>query len=396
MYSGYLDIPWWGLVLITLVMTHYTCLAVTVFLHRSQAHRSVELHPIVSHFFRFWLWMTTGMVTKEWVAVHRKHHAVCETEDDPHSPRIYGVWRVLLGGVGLYRNEAIKSETIKTFGRGTPDDWIERHIYSPYNWLGVVLMAAIDIFLFGAASGILIWGIQMLWIPFWAAGVINGIGHYFGYRNFATSDDSTNIIPWGIIIAGEELHNNHHAYASSARLSNKWFEFDIGFVYIRLFEILGLAKARKLSPKIKFDWNKTRCDMDTLRAVVHNRLDVMAYYRKALKKAYAEEIQRLKDIANDSSQEQLLKLKAIRKWITRDPAQLQSNQLRAIEEGLAENKVLTTIYRMKTSLVALWDSASGSQEQRVQQLQTWCERAEASGIEALKSFSKRLRCYATA
>src|SRR5512143_1921490 len=242
MFSGVFDLPWWGYVVVALALTHVTIAGVTIFLHRCQAHRALDLHPIPSHFFRFWLWLTTGMITKEWAAIHRKHHAKCETPEDPHSPQVLGINRVLWGGVLLYRNESKNRETMERYGHGTPDDWLEHKLYTPYNFAGVALMALIDVALFGLVPGLAIFAVQMVWIPFWAAGVINGIGHYWGYRNFGCADASTNIVPWGILIGGEELHNNHHAYATSAKLSNKWYEFDIGWMYIRILESLRLAQ----------------------------------------------------------------------------------------------------------------------------------------------------------
>jgi len=246
MLSGLIDLPWWGYVLVALALTHVTIASVTIFLHRHQAHRALELHAIPSHFFRFWLWLTTGMITREWAAIHRKHHAKCETDEDPHSPQVLGIRKVLLEGAELYRSESRNVETIKRYGHGTPDDWVERNVYR-HNTVGLGIMLVINVILFGPI-GLTIWAVQMLWIPIWAAGVINGIGHYFGYRNFDCADASTNIVPWGILIGGEELHNNHHSFATSAKLSAKWYEFDIGWMYIRILEMLGLAKVRKVIP----------------------------------------------------------------------------------------------------------------------------------------------------
>ena len=239
-FSGFFDLPWWGYVLVALGLTHVTIASVTIFLHRHQAHRALELHPVASHFFRFWLWLTTGMVTKEWAAIHRKHHAKCETTEDPHSPQIYGINRVLWGGVFLYVKESYNRETLERYGHGTPDDWMERNVYSRHQILGLTLMGVVNLALFGLVPGVLILLTQIVWIPFWAAGVINGIGHFFGYRNYGCADASTNIVPWGILIGGEELHNNHHAFASSAKLSSKWYEFDIGWMYIRVMEMGSL------------------------------------------------------------------------------------------------------------------------------------------------------------
>ena len=231
------------IILATLLMTHLTIVSVTLYLHRSQAHRSVTFHPLVSHTMRLWLWLTTGMVTKQWVAIHRKHHQSCDVEGDPHSPKLEGIWRVLFGGAFLYARAAQDKDMIQRLGIGTPSDWIERKVYTPHPWLGILLMLIIDLVLFGP-WGLVVWGVQMLWIPFWAAGVINGLAHYVGYRNTDTKDTSRNLIPWGIIIGGEELHNNHHANGFSAKLSQKWWEFDIGWFYIRILQTLRLAKIK--------------------------------------------------------------------------------------------------------------------------------------------------------
>src|SRR5579859_3330706 len=293
-FSGFFDLPWWGYALAALGLTHVTIVAVTIFLHRHQAHRALDLHPVVSHFFRFWLWLTTGMVTKEWAAIHRKHHAKCETAEDPHSPQIYGINRVLWGGVFLYVKESYNRETLERYGHGTPDDWMERNLYTRHPILGLTLMGALDLALFGLVPGALILLVQIVWIPFWAAGVINGVGHYFGYRNYGCVDASTNIVPWGILIGGEELHNNHHAFASSAKLSSKWYEFDIGWMYICILQSLGLATVKKVAPKPRFAAPKPAADLDTLHAVITNRYDVLSRYAKSLKRTYAEELRRLK------------------------------------------------------------------------------------------------------
>src|SRR5690349_15162697 len=261
--NGLVSLPWWGYVIVTLALTHVTIAAVTIYLHRCQAHRGLDLHPAVSHFFRFWLWLTTGMITKEWIAIHRKHHAKVETADDPHSPQTRGINTVLLRGAELYREESHNLETLAKYGHGAPNDWIERHLYTPHTWKGVGLMLIIDLVLFGPI-GATIWAVQMLWIPVTAAGIINGIGHYWGYRNFACADASTNIVPWGIIIGGEELHNNHHAYGTTAKLSSQWYEFDIGWLYIQTLVFFRLATVRKVAPQIRFDRSKAVADLATL------------------------------------------------------------------------------------------------------------------------------------
>src|SRR5262245_7464419 len=296
LFNGLLDLPWWALVLIALGLTHITIASVTIYLHRNQAHRALDLHPAVAHFFRFWLWLTTGMITKEWAAIHRKHHAKCETVDDPHSPQVHGINKVLWLGVFLYVKESFNKETMERYGHGTPDDWVERNVYSRHAIHGLFLMGAINIALFGLVPGLLILLTQIVWIPFWAAGVINGIGHYIGYRSWdvPAPDASRNIGPFGALIGGEELHNNHHAFPASARFSMKWFEFDLGWMYIRALETLGLATVKKVAPKARFAEPKAAADFDTLHAVIANRYDVLSRYAKSMKKTYAEEMDRLR------------------------------------------------------------------------------------------------------
>jgi len=384
--GGLLDMPWWGYVVVTLVFTHITIAAVTIYLHRHSAHRALDLHPVVSHFFRFWLWLSTGMVTKEWTAIHRKHHAKCETEEDPHSPQVLGLNKVLLEGSELYRVESVKQETLDKYGHGTPDDWIERNVYSKSDMMGVGLMLIINTVLFGPI-GLTIWAVQMLWIPIFAAGVINGIGHYIGYRNFQVNDASTNIVPWGILIGGEELHNNHHAYASSARLSSKWYEFDIGWLYIRLMEMTGLATVKKLAPPVRMAKAAQTCDDGTLQAVITHRWDVLARFSQSVKTTCADEIRR---IASSSA----AYAPDFRRWLNKD-ARFVSDQERERVAKLAEqSRVLKTVVTMREELVQLWQKSSATKEQLVKQLEDWCRRAEHSGIVALQDFSQTLRRYA--
>jgi len=387
MFSGLFDLPWWGYVVVTLVLTHITIAAVTIFLHRHQAHRALDLHPIPSHFFRFWLWMTTGMVTKEWAAIHRKHHAKCEGPEDPHSPQQLGINRVLWGGVFLYVKESRNKETMERYGHGTPDDWMENHVYTPGQKLGIVAMLLIDIVCFGIWPGVLIWGVQMIWIPFWAAGVINGVGHFWGYRNFECVDASTNIFPWGILIGGEELHNNHHSFATSAKLSAKWYEFDIGWLYIRILETLGLAKVKKVLPKPKFTELRPAVDLDNLQAVITHRYDVARRYMGSLQSIYSEELARLRS-SLDSQQ-----VSALKRWFQRD-GEVSAQDRASIESALSKSQRLETIYAMRRDLTAVWEKSSASREQLVKQLQDWCHRAEQSGIAQLQEFSLRLRRYA--
>ena len=390
MYTGLLDLPWWGYIAAALGLTHITIAAVTIYLHRHSAHRALDLHPIVSHFFRFWLWATTGMTTKAWTAIHRKHHAKCETVEDPHSPQIFGIRKLLLQGAELYRVEGAKKETLEHFGHGTPDDWLENHVYGVHDRIGIGSMLVIDTILFGPI-GITIWAVQMMWIPFLAAGVINGIGHWWGYRNFQSEDASTNVVPWGILIGGEELHNNHHAYATSAKLSNRWYEFDIGWMYIRIFEILGLATVKKVAPKLKLVSAKTQCDFDTLQAVITHRYDVVTRYARSLRDTCAAELQALKARAASGNSVDGARLK---RWLNIDAAALPEKELAERAQVISQSKVLSTVYTMRDELAGVWQRSTASKEQLVHTLEDWCHRADNSGIAPLQEFSRTLRCYA--
>lgn len=387
-FNGLVDLPWWGYVLVTLALTHVTIAGVTIFLHRHQAHRALDLHPIPSHFFRFWLWLTTGMVTKEWAAIHRKHHAKCETPEDPHSPQTRGIDKVMWEGAELYRAESANAETMERYGHGTPDDWMERHVYQKRSQWGIGLMVIINVVLFGPI-GLTIWAVQMAWIPIFAAGVINGVGHYWGYRNFESDDASRNIVPWGILIGGEELHNNHHAYATSARLSNKWYEFDIGWLYIRIMEILGLARVKKVAPTVRFDMSKMRVDLSTLQAIVNHRYDVLARFGRTVRATCAEELAKLRTHGGSGEEKS-----QFGRLIHADPSQLSIPERQQLEHLLARSKVLNTVHTMRQELASIWARSTASKEQLVKQLDDWCHRAEASGIAALSEFSRTLRCYA--
>jgi len=368
----------------TLVVTHITIASVTIFLHRHQAHRSLDLHPIVSHFFRLWLWLTTGMITKEWAAIHRKHHAKCETENDPHSPQILGINTVLWRGADLYAIEALNQETLDKYGHGTPDDWVENKVYSKYRWQGVGIMLVIDVLLFGAIGG-LVWAIQMMWIPVTAAGIINGIGHFVGYRNFDSQDASTNIFPLGILIGGEELHNNHHTYATSAKLSNQWYEFDIGWLYIRALQIMKLATVKKMPPKLKLQTLK-RVDLDTLHSIISNRYELMAKYSQTIKDTFKQEVAHIHDLAKEFSDKH--------QWLFTDEAKLSLVQKNRLENLMKVSEKLKTLVEMRRELAQIWQKSSASSEHLVQNLQEWCHKAELSGLESLRTFSLRLRTYA--
>ena len=382
--NGYLDWSWWKIVVFTLIATHITIAAVTIFLHCCQAHRALDLHPIVSHFFRFWLWLTTGMVTKEWAAIHRKHHAKCETVDDPHSPQVLGINTVLSRGAELYKKEAANQETLDKFGHGTPDDWVEHNIYSKFSWQGVAIMLIVDVFLFGAV-GLTVWAVQMLWIPITAAGVINGIGHYWGYRNFDCEDASRNIVPWGILIGGEELHNNHHTFATSAKLSNKWYEFDIGWMYIQIMSAVGLAKVKKTPPKPVLS-DLRPADQNTLEAIIANRYEIMARYSKTLRSFFSNEVQHMQVLASHLSD--------ARTWLAKDESRLTEQEKAKLEELMASNAQLRKMIEMRRDLQAIWGRSSATKEQLLSQLHTWCQHAEESGLTSLREFSLRLRRYA--
>ncbi|BDC43775.1 aminotransferase [Paraburkholderia terrae] len=387
---GLLSLTWWQILLTTLLLTHVTIVSVTVYLHRCQAHRALELHPVASHFFRFWLWMTTGMHTGTWASVHRKHHAKCETDEDPHSPQVRGIWTVLLGGAELYRAEAKNEETLRKFGHGTPNDWMERNVYSKYPNLGISLLMVIDVALFGVV-GVSVWAVQMIWIPFWAGGVVNGVGHFLGYRNFASPDASTNVVPLGILIGGEEFHNNHHTYATSARFSNKWFEFDIGWMYICILSSLGLAKVKKVAPTPHLVKSKTVLDDDTVQAILRNRYEVMARYARTVERAYRQELDHMRHIGLF---ERFLLKRGVRKWFGGACVGAHSHRR---QQRLAEmydgSQTLRIYLDLHDGLLAIWERSNRSREQLRSQLQEWCRRAEHSGINPLREFSVCLRQY---
>lgn len=384
--QGLVPLPWWGYVAVVLALTHVTIVSVTVFLHRHQAHRALELHPAVSHFFRFWLWLATGMVTAEWVSIHRKHHARCETGEDPHSPKILGIGTVLWQGAELYRKAAADRGLVEKYRHGTPDDWIERRLYSAHPGLGIALMALVDVALFGVL-GLSVWAVQMIWIPFFAAGVINGLGHWWGYRNFESRDMSTNIAPFGILIGGEELHNNHHAFPSSAKLSARWWEFDIGWFYIRLLELLRLARVKKVNRRPMIVAGKQRVDMDTVRAVVLNPLHVMAHYARAV----ILPVLREEWPCGDGSCRRLFR--QTRWLLVRESSLMDTSALQRLQRVLDMHQRLKLVYQFREQLQVVWSRRAESQEQLRQALNDWCQRAEATGVRALEDFARRLRGY---
>jgi stearoyl-CoA desaturase (delta-9 desaturase) len=383
-----LSLSWWEVILYTLGVTHITIAAVTIFLHRHQAHRALELHPLVSHFFRFWLWLTTGMVTKEWAAVHRKHHAMCETEADPHSPQIRGLRTVLLRGAELYREEADRAETLERYGKGTPDDWLERRLYGRHSYLGIVLMLLLDLALLGPI-GLTVWAVQMLWSPIFAAGVINGVGHYYGYRNAESPDASTNIVPWGILIGGEELHNNHHAWPGSARLSYQWWEFDIGWLYIRLLQAVGLARVKRVSPPPVQVVPAAEPDVEAVHAIINYRLQVLARYgSQVIKRIHREELRRVAGNRNLKGV-----FKRARDALLRDESLLDETARRSVGMVLGHSQALAAAVEFRRRLQAIWQQAAGQPEKALAALQQWCREAEASGNRYLQQFARQLAGY---
>ena len=384
---GLWGLSWWQLLLYALATTHITIAAVTIYLHRSQAHRALDLGAVPSHFFRFWLWLGTGMVTKQWVAIHRKHHAKCETVDDPHSPQTRGLGTVMRRGAELYREEAKNEETLRKFGHGTPDDWMERNVYR-HSVLGPSLMLVIDVALFGAI-GLSIWAVQMVWIPFWAAGVVNGLGHFWGYRNYEAPDASTNLVPWGLIIGGEELHNNHHTYPTSAKFSIKRYEFDIGWLYISAMQKIGWARVKKTPPRLRMGTVRPVADELTLEAVIANRYEVMARYARGVRAAVRQELDVLKQRKAQKSDISLLL--AAQRWLHRDHDKVPELAQVQLAQARAAHPVIDQMLVMREELRQLWLNTTLSREQLTGQLQAWCQRAEASGIAMLKEFSVKLR-----
>lgn len=389
MLFGYLNFSFWQTALVTLIMIQISIASVTIYLHRCQSHRSLELHPIISHFFRFWLWLTTGQVTKEWVSIHRKHHALCETDDDPHSPVAKGIRTVLWQGAELYQKEAKNKETLEKYGSKTPEDWIEHNLYSKYSTLGIVLMFLIDIFLFGVA-GITVWALQMMAMPLFAAGIINGIGHFWGYRNFEVKDASRNITPWAVFLGGEELHNNHHTFSNSAKLSVKKWEFDIGWMYIKILSFFGLAKVRRVHPKLKVENQKPHFDRQIVTAILRNRFQVMANYSDKVIKPV------LKDLKKSDTTLTNRWLRQARKLLSRETNLVNAESKAKLHQIIARREHLNVIYQLRLELQAIWNNTANNQKELIVALQQWCQHAKSQGIEALSEFADSLKGYATA
>lgn len=376
----------WQVLLFTLVMTHISIVSVTIYLHRAMAHRALDMHPALAHFFRFWLWLTTATVTKEWVSIHRKHHAKCETKDDPHSPVVKGLKTVLLTGAELYKSEAENEETITRYGKGCPDDWIENNLYQKYKLLGIFVMLGFNILMLGPI-GITVWAVQMMWMPVHAAGIINGLGHALGYRNFECADAATNISPIGIWIGGEELHNNHHTYPNSAKLSVKKWEFDIGWMYITIFKAFGLIKNVRTGPVMAIDKSKLELDFDAALAAANNRFQIMArFYKKVIK-----------PVAKSERKQAQLNLPFVKakRLLRKEEALLSDKYRQQLADLLAHNEMVEKVYKMKQELQQVWKKRSASSDELLKAMQAWCKEAEESGIRALEEFAQSLRQYST-
>lgn len=382
---GVLNLSAWGYVIVTLVMLQITMMAVTLYLHRDQAHRAIDLHPVLRHFFRFWIWCTSGMLTREWVAVHRKHHAYCETKGDPHSPQIFGLKKVLFEGAELYQVEKDNRETVEKFGRGAPDDWLEKNIYLRVPFGGILLLVITELLLFGV-PGIIIIAIQMSSMPLFAAGIINGLGHHSGYRNFECDDASTNLVPWAFLIGGEELHNNHHAFPTSAKFSVRRWEFDIGWLYITIFRKLGIAKVNKIAPRpVLQEKPDSSIDIDNLRAIIINRMHVLRDYTKQVTVPVFKKEKALA-VGNKA-------FHRAKKLLVRRPMLLDENAKLRLGKLLEHNDALQTVHEFREKLSELWCGANVSNERLLAQLREWCAEAEASGIKVLEDFAERLRSY---
>ncbi len=388
MLFGVLNLSFWGYVVATIVLTQITIASVTIYLHRYQTHRALTLHPIISHFFRFWLWLTTGMVTADWVAIHRKHHATTDVEGDPHSPVVLGLKKVFWQGAELYRGAAKDHDMVEKYSHGTPDDWIERNVYKRHSAKGIVLMLLINMFLFGI-PGVSIWAIQMMWIPVWAAGVVNGVGHFWGYRNFECRDAATNIFPWGFWIGGEELHNNHHTFASSAKFSVKWWEFDLGWMYIRCLSLLGLAKVKKLPPQLARQEGKLQVDLDTVKAVIGNRFQVMSHYYKRVVCPILKNVKQ-SHVENKTDKKLIQRAGLL---LRREEGLLSPRASTKLQALLARYEQLRVVYSYRQSLQNIWMKTAASQKELIESLQQWCKQAEDSGLEVLRQFAEQLTSY---
>jgi len=376
------EFTWWS-VLYVLITTHITILTVTIYLHRAVSHRSLTMNSTLAHLFRFWSWLTTGQSTRQWAAVHRKHHAFCEREGDPHSPKIFGIKKVFFQGVALYRKEATNPATIEKYGKFTPDDWLENKLYEKISWLGLVILLAFDMALFGI-HGLWVWVVQIAWIPFWAAGVVNGVGHFKGYRNFNTEDHSRNIFPWGLIIGGEELHNNHHAYPTSAKLSMRWYEFDIGWVWIKIFEAFGLVKINKKYSIPKFDKQKSSVDDNTLQAFLYNRSYVLTMFFSQTKNSVRKQIMEIKQkdsVLKDYS------IKRLKQYFYEAFDNLKEEEKKVVHRLLQDDR-LKAVFNIKEQMLKIWSEKQLKPQQLLDKLTAW--QKEAHGMQDIKEFAQKI------
>ena len=388
---GLLDLPWWGYIVWALVWLHVTMITITLYFHREQAHRSVDLHPALRHFFRFWVWINTGAPTKQWVAVHRKHHALCERQGDPHSPVVFGLKTVVLQGAELYIAESRKAETQEKYGKGTPDDWLERNIYTPHDYTGIALLVIFDVLLFGALGLVLV-AFQLASMPFLAAGIINGVGHARGYRNFETNDASTNLWPIAVLIGGEELHNNHHAFPTSARFSVRPGEIDIGWLHLKVFAALGLARIRRVAnePALGLEprpGHAAAPDLEALRSILIHRMHVLRTYMHTVTLPVLR-----RDYEALGNNARAL-LPNVRRWLTWQPQQLEESDRLKLTELRELLPAFELVLQFRSELKKLWEGAHTSNERLLEDFSQWCRRAEESGNQYLREFVAYLRSF---
>jgi len=384
--NGLIEFTWLEYVVYTLVVTHITIVCITLYLHRGVCHSAIEIRPVLAHFFRFWLWLTTSMRTADWVAIHRKHHAKVETIEDPHSPAFYGISTVFLQGADLYHEEKNNKETIDKYSQNCPTDWIEEKLYTGRNNLGILLLFIANIILFGVV-GIIIWSIQMAWTPIFAAGGINGAGHYWGYRNFDTNDDSTNMSPLALIIGGEELHNNHHAFPTAAKFSLKPWEFDIGWLYIKIFSLLGQVRVKRLATKTIISSPNNSLDSETGYALLKSKITVITNYtRNVLKPILYDETRNAK---NDIKK----LLRQSKNTLARQPNRISNQDTTRLQEIFKECSSLQTVYHLRNQLYDILHARNTEHENFIETLNRWCEDAKSTGIDCLNDFSDSLKGY---
>ncbi|MBT3548965.1 MAG: acyl-CoA desaturase [Gammaproteobacteria bacterium] len=384
--NGIVEFTWIGYVIYTLIVTHITIVAITLYLHRGVCHSAIEIKPALGHFFRFWLWLTTSMRTADWVAIHRKHHAKVETIDDPHSPAFYGIKNVLLRGADLYHDEKNNAETISKYSQNCPKDWVEEHVYTGRNNQGILILFIGNILLFGVV-GIIIWAIQMAWTPIFAAGGINGAGHYWGYRNYDTSDDSTNMAPVGILIGGEELHNNHHAFPTAAKFSLKPWEFDIGWLYIKIFSAIGQINVKRLAPKTVVNDPSETLDSETGYALLRSKLTVITNYTKTVLSPL------LKQESMQASNEFKTLLKRSKPSLVREPHRISNQEIVTLDEIFKKSVALKTAYNLKNKLFDILHSRNLKHESFIETINAWRDEAQNEGIDCLIDFSNSLKGY---